>query len=379
MNKKNRRGVFKAIAACTLSAAMLLSGGCGSRGGQGGPGGPNAQQGGTICVITKQHLSFWDDVKKGAEDAGEEFGYDIVYSEATNDNDYSSQEAAIYDAIKKKAKAIVIAPNGKTELNKAFEDAEKAGIKIININSRADYEGVASFIRCSDYESGSVAARNAITLMQVKDPELAGLKNIAIIPSTAATSEERVAGFIDSFTSQASDAIAPIDMTETNEKKVKEARDAKIDAYKKGVIKGAECSKEGAAKEEAMKILQNNQGNISVMFGTNTNTTLGICEAIEELELENEVVVVGFNSDEKELAYIKTHVLDGTVIQNPYMMGYVGVRYAKRAITGDSVPSRMDTGAVFVNAENINDDFVQLMIYPDGKPDAAENTTGGEG
>ena len=379
MNKKNRRGVFKAIAACTLSAAMLLSGGCGSRGGQGGPGGPNAQQDGTICVITKQHLSFWDDVKKGAEDAGEEFGYDIVYSEATNDNDYSSQEAAIYDAIKKKAKAIVIAPNGKTELNKAFEDAEKAGIKIININSRADYEGVASFIRCSDYESGSVAARNAITLMQVKDPELAGLKNIAIIPSTAATSEERVAGFIDSFTSQASDAIAPIDMTETNEKKVKEARDAKIDAYKKGVIKGAECSKEGAAKEEAMKILQNNQGNISVMFGTNTNTTLGICEAIEELELENEVVVVGFNSDEKELAYIKTHVLDGTVIQNPYMMGYVGVRYAKRAITGDSVPSRMDTGAVFVNAENINDDFVQLMIYPDGKPDAAENTTGGEG
>ncbi len=379
MNKKNRRGVFKAIAACTLSAAMLLSGGCGRKGGQGGPGGPNAQQGGTICVITKQHLSFWDDVKKGAEDAGEEFGYDIVYSEATNDNDYSSQEAAIYDAINKKAKAIVIAPNGKTELNKAFEDAEKAGIKIININSRADYEGVASFIRCSDYESGSVAARNAITLLKVKDPELAGLKNIAIIPSTAATSEERVAGFIDSFTSQASDAIAPIDMTETNEKKVKEARDAKVDAYKKGVIKGAECSKEGAAKEEAMKILQNNQGNISVMFGTNTNTTLGICEAIEELELENEVVVVGFNSDEKELAYIKTHVLDGTVIQNPYMMGYVGVRYAKRAIKGDSVPSRMDTGAVFVNAENINDDFVQLMIYPDGKPDAAENTTGGEG
>ncbi len=379
MNKKNRRGVFKAIAACTLSAAMLLSGGCGSRGRQVGLGGPNAQQGGTIFVITKQHLSFWDDVRKGAEDAGEEFGYDIVYSEATNDNDYSSQEAAIYDAIKKKARAIVIAPNGKTELNKAFEDAEKAGIKIININSRADYEGVASFIRCSDYESGSVAARNAITLMQVKDPELAGLKNIAIIPSTAATSEERVAGFIDSFTSQAADAIAPIDMTETNEKKVKEARDAKIDAYKKGVIKGAECSKEGNAKEEAMKILQNNQGNISVMFGTNTNTTLGICEAIEELELENEVVVVGFNSDEKELAYIKTHVLDGTVIQNPYMMGYVGVRYAKRALNGDSVPSRMDTGAVFVDAENINDDFIQLMIYPDGKPDVAENTTGGEG
>ena len=84
MNKKNRRGVFRAIAACTLSAAMLLSGGCGSKGAQRGPGGPNAQQGGTIFVITKQSLSFWDDVKKGAEDAGEEFGYDIVFVQLFN-------------------------------------------------------------------------------------------------------------------------------------------------------------------------------------------------------------------------------------------------------------------------------------------------------
>ena len=58
------------------------------------------------------------------------------------------------------------------------------------------------------------------------------------------------------------------------------------------------------------------------------------------------------------------------------MMGYVGVRYAKKAITGDNVPLRMDTGAVFVSTKNINDEFVNLMIYPDGKPGENE---GGQG
>ena len=180
MNKKNRRGVFRAVTACALSAAMLIAGGCGKPGGPGGQRGPYGSQGGTIYVIGKQPLSFWDDVRKGAEDAGEEFGYDIVYRQGTSDNDYSSQEADIQDAIKKKAKAIVIAPNGKTELNSAFEEAEKAGIKIININSKADYDGVVTFVRCSDKESGSLAARNAVKLLKAKDPELAGLKNIAI-------------------------------------------------------------------------------------------------------------------------------------------------------------------------------------------------------
>lgn len=377
MNKKNRRGVFRAVTACALSAAMLIAGGCGKPGGPGGQRGPYGSQGGTIYVIGKQPLSFWDDVRKGAEDAGEEFGYDIVYRQGTSDNDYSSQEADIQDAIKKKAKAIVIAPNGKTELNSAFEEAEKAGIKIININSKADYEGVVTYVRCSDKESGSLAARNAVKLLKAKDPELAGLKNIAIIPHTASTAEERVSGFVEAFTEQAADAIAPVNMTENNEAKAKENRDAKKNDFKKGIVKGAACSKRDVAEAEAREILEANAGNISVMYGTNTNTTLGICDAVSALDLQDDVVVIGFNSDMDEINYINNHVLDGTIIQNPYMMGYVGVRYAKKIISGDSCAARVDTGAVFVTADNINEEFIQLMMFPDGRPD--ENGEEGEG
>ena len=118
MNK--RKSIFRAIASCTLSAMMLISAGCGksqNAGGQGSTGGPPPK----IAVITKQQLSFWDDVRKGAEDAGNELGAQILYTVATSDNDYVSQVAAIKEAIAADAKAIVIAPNSQTELNSAFD------------------------------------------------------------------------------------------------------------------------------------------------------------------------------------------------------------------------------------------------------------------
>ena len=128
MNRNKKKSVFRSFAACALSVAVLLSGGCGQRGQQ-------QQGGGTIYVIAKQQLSFWDDVKKGAEAAGRELGYGIVYDTATNDNDYASQIASIQRAVRDKAKAIVIAPNSQTDLNDALQKAVDAGIKVISINS----------------------------------------------------------------------------------------------------------------------------------------------------------------------------------------------------------------------------------------------------
>lgn len=368
MNKKNRRGVFKAFTACTLSAFMLLSSGCGSKSGN-----PNADEGGTIYVIGKQQLSFWDDVKKGAEDAGKELGYNVVYSVASGDNDYSTQGDDIQKAIKEKAKAIVIAPNGKTELNDALKRAEDSGIKIVYINSRAEYNDALTLVRCSDTESGSLAARSAVKLLEKDDPELKKLKNVAIIGHTAATAEDRISGFINTFTSLAEDGIVNMNAKENNAEKTKSAQ---VEAYKKSIILGAQCAKRDKAKEEALKILEAHQGEISVMYGTNTNTTLGICDAVSSMDLQDDILVIGFNSDAEELGYIKTHVLDGTVIQNPYMIGYVGVRFAKKAIAGENLPTRLETGALFVDADNISNDYVQLMLYPDK---AGEIANGGEG
>lgn len=124
----------------------------------------------------------------------------------------------------------------------------------------------------------------------------------------------------------------------------------------------------------ALKMLQDESNGIKVMYGTSTNTTLGICSAVEELGLEDEVVVVGYNSSEKHISFIKSKVLDATVILNPYNIGYFSVAYAKDLIEGTSIPSTLDTGATLVNFDNIDDPYVQILLYPDKDIDIPETT-----
>ena len=182
-----------------LAAAMLVTGGCGQK--QTGP--PGSQGGGTIAVITKQQLSFWDDVKKGAQDACDEFGYDMVYTVADGDNDYVSQIAAINDAINKKAKAIVIAPNSEKDLNEALTKAIDSGIKVVVINSEIDpsmYSMLASRIGSSEADGGTVAAKNAVAAYKNKGGDLASIGKIGIVGHTAGTAENRIKGFTDRLT-----------------------------------------------------------------------------------------------------------------------------------------------------------------------------------
>ena len=443
MNKK-KRSAFKSVAAGLLAAAMLVTGGCGQK--QTGP--PGSQgSGGTIAVITKQQLSFWDDVKKGAQDACDEFGYDMVYTVADGDNDYVSQIAAINDAINKKAKAIVIAPNSEKDLNEALTKAIDSGIKVVVINSEIDpsmYSMLASRIGSSEADGGTVAAKNAVAAYKNKGGDLASIGKIGIVGHTAGTAENRIKGFTDRLTrnianakgievpeenpyaalaaaaqgaagaqggppagvdgaAQGGDAAAAAQAAaqgaqaaqgnaqagdnaaqaaEVNEENLTELEKAErvvaqheaevkadgerqLAQIKKNFVQTERCARVEEAKEETKKLLGTDGNGFSILFATNTNTTLGVCAAVEELGLSGKITIVGYNSDEEELAYIRRGVLDGVILQNPYIIGYVGVRYAKQHVQGGGTAPQLDTGVTFVNAGNMNDDYIQLLLYPD--------------
>ena len=115
----------------------------------------------------------------------------------------------------------------------------------------------------------------------------------------------------------------------------------------------------------ATELLHDGGNGIKVLYGTNTNTTLGICLAVEEQELQDDVIVVGFNSSDKLVAYMESGVLDAIVLQNPYLLGYCGVTYSKKLIDGEKVASSLDTGVTLVTKDNMNLPYVQLLLYPE--------------
>lgn len=464
MNKMKRKGIFKRIALCSAALTMLASAtACGKP----------ENVGGKIAVICKnENVSFWDEVKTGAEDCCDEMGYELLYYCATNDNDYASQIEFVNKALDEGAKAIVIAPNDLNELDPAFDKARKQGVKILNINSRANYEHLTSYIGSSDFDGGAVAARNAADIFfdNISEDE-ENIGKIAMIGHTASTAELRLTGFRATFSpilgkfigerqaakaqaaaaqaqeesaenggsnvktqggaptgggspvemaansaaTQAAQGGAPKDAilnaalgaarsaaagTGASEAEIQAAAQAAVAAVTGGApadtqeteetteagapegktktrtsakdedplaeyfVNGNPCGTQKAAYEEAKRLLEENP-DIKIMYTTNTNTTLGACQAVEELDLADQVILVGFNSDEQEIKYIKSGLLDGTIIQNPYNMGYIGTSYAIQAAQGQDVTASLDTGVTWISAKNINDDDIQLLLYPD--------------
>ena len=118
------------------------------------------------------------------------------------------------------------------------------------------------------------------------------------------------------------------------------------------------------AKTKTMEALKKNP-DIKLIYTTNESSTLGVCQAIQEMGYQpGEVTVIGFNSSDTELQYLRSGVLDALVVQNPYNIGYLSVYYAGQVAGGTSVSGMEYTGVAYVTAENIDDDDIQLILNP---------------
>lgn len=417
MNKMKRKGIFKKFAVCAVSASMIASvTACGKKENSKAPNGKIA----LICKDTK--VAFWEDVKKGVVDACDDFGYEMIYYCATGDNDYASQQEFMNKAIEQKVKAIILAPNDVDALNDYINKADTAGIKVVTINSSVSSDKVSSLISSNDTDAGKVAARNTYELLQIANNSENGgtggrpASKIGIIGHTASTADARIDAFKTEFSSKLADYIDEQRAAIMQQQQVAaegaegaEGGDAAAQGQAQGAAQGQaqgdgqaaaegqdasqaqqggsamkarsegetaamieqffietdRCANSDQAYEAAKKLMDENS-DLKIIYTTNTQNTVGACKAVEEYGKSNDIIVVGFNSDEEELKYLRQGTLDGTVIHNPYSMGYVATRTAKNAALGSGdIPAKVDTGVTWVDSSNLNSDIVQLLIYPE--------------
>ena len=53
------------------------------------------------------------------------------------------------------------------------------------------------------------------------------------------------------------------------------------------------------------------------------------------------------------------------MVQNPFKMGYIGVKTMVQHLKGEPVEKIIDTGVAFVTPENMNEPAMQELIKPD--------------
>jgi ribose transport system substrate-binding protein len=87
-------------------------------------------------------------------------------------------------------------------------------------------------------------------------------------------------------------------------------------------------------------------------------------EAVRAADKAGQVKLVAFDASENELAALERGDIQALIVQNPFQMGYLGVKAAIDAIEGRPVDKRIDTGVTVVTQENLNDPDVQELLNP---------------
>lgn len=285
-----------------------------------------------VVVIGKSEKSaFWVSVASGARAAAAEYNINMCFMAPDSEEDYAAQNKMIRDAIKDNASAIVFSAIDYTANAAAIDEAIRAGIPVIVIDSDVDCEEVACRIMTDNYEAGRLAGQEALDNNPGK--LVIGVVNYDI---NSANGQQREQGFCD----------------------VIEESGRECEIYTINCL-----STEEAAYDGTRKLLEEHP-DINTIAALNELMSLGSGYAIRDMGLIGAVDIYAFDSNVVSVGMLETGEIKGLVVQNPYAMGYLGVENAYKLINGMVLDSdRIDTTTTYVCKSNMYDIDIQRMIF----------------
>lgn len=288
-----------------------------------------------IEMVSKgyQH-EFWKTVELGAKTAGKKYNVDVNFIGPEKESEVGKQVGMVENGINKKVDIIALAALDENALFPVAKKAIDRGIEIVTFDSNIRGGIEKSFIATNN----KVAAAKAGKFL-AKQINYNG--KVAIISHNAGTSTaiEREKGFREELKKYPHIKILNTQFSEGD-------------------------------KSKALSIAQDlmlANPDLKGIFGTNEGAAVGAARAVEEKQAQDRVVLVGFDSSEDEIKYIKKGVMKGLVTQNPYMIGYKTIEVAVKVLKNEKVEKRIDTGSILVTKDNINEKSIQEILNPFNK------------
>jgi ribose transport system substrate-binding protein len=103
--------------------------------------------------------------------------------------------------------------------------------------------------------------------------------------------------------------------------------------------------------------------NLKGFFGANEGSIIGVLNAVSELNMEGQLVVIGYDSGQQQMDAIRSGAEAGAITQDPIGIGYKCVEAAVKAINGESQPDTIDTGFHWYDASNIDSEEIAPLLY----------------
>jgi len=285
-----------------------------------------------IPVISKgfQH-QFWQAVKLGSEQAAEELGVEITFEGPESEAMVDKQVEMFQTALDKNPAAICLAAVDSKAFQPLLEQAQAAGIPVIGFDSGVDSDIPVSTAATDNIAAAAEAADRMADL-------IGGSGEVAVIAhdQTSRTGIDRVDGFVGKMESDYPD-ITVVDVQYGGGDQLK-------------------------STDLAKAIIQAHP-NLKGFFGANEGSIIGVLNAVSELDMEGDIVVIGYDSGQQQMDAIRSGAEAGAITQNPIGIGYKCVEAAVKAINGEELPETIDTGFMWYDADNIDDEEIQAVLY----------------
>jgi len=330
-----------------LLTCLLALSGCGSQeqtaGTTGAPEPGKAAAGKKrIAVIPKGSThEFWKAVHAGAETAGQELGLEIIWKGPLKEDDRDSQIKVVEDFTAQAVDGIVLAPLDDTALRAPVMQAQTSNIPIVIIDSDLKDVDVVSFVATDNFKGGQMAGEEMVRLLGGK-----GKVVMLRYQEGSASTRQREEGFLDA---------------------IKKAS---------GIIVVSENQYAGATTETAQRAAENllaplktKEGAPSIdgIFTPNESSTFGMLRTLQDIDWADKVKLIGFDASPKLVEALADDQVMALVVQNPFNMGYLGVKAMADRLAGKSPEARIDTGATLVTRSNMQDPAIAKLIAPPAK------------
>ena len=279
-------------------------------------------------------LPYWQTAAAGFNKAAAQYKV-TAKVEGPDGHDPQAEVAALHQAIAAKPSGILISASDAALLGPEIDTAINAGIPVITMDSDASGSKRLYFIGTNNREAGRLGGQRVIQ-------KLGGRGNVVFFTLAGQTNtEERLLGYKDIFATRPD--IHIVDVV-----------DIKGDATKAFDWAQQAMALTGAKKVDAFVSLESSSSKAIADVLKRSNAT--------------DRLLVGWDVNPDTLDEIKAGIIDSTVAQKPFSMGYVGLkaldevfhappRQLNRDFASDSFspyPVFVDTGTSLVNKANVD-------------------------
>jgi ribose transport system substrate-binding protein len=294
-----------------------------------------------VAVIPKGTThEFWKSIHAGALAAAGELKAEgvtvnVIWKGPLREDDREQQVQVVENFTGRRVSGLVLAPLDARALVAPTEEAVRAGIPVVIIDSGLKSTAPVSTVSTDNYKGGVLGARRLGELLGGK-----GKVILLRVLAGSTSTEQREAGFLDTL--------------------AKEFPGLQILSSDQHA---------GATRDTAYRTSQNLLNrfgrDVTGIFAPNESSATGMLLAMKDAGLAGgKVKLVGFDTGTQTVAALKSGDLQGLVVQNPFRMGYLGVKTLVASLRGKKVELVIDTGCALVTRENMAEPAMTDLLYP---------------